>query len=207
MRSDHEVIPADSLSHLAPALVAAEWELAAIARLQAAGFRWRGLAVPATFEERFYRLNSLPHQLLALYKGLDPADPDEDILEEAEPDAVRLVGQHYLLEESVDLLYDSLAWSGPTTVRRPGSHGEAVSGRRAVLLAIKRLYQRDWTADAVIERLARTATLGIDARPVLVTPAPERRDAETARRAGAALGEAVEAWVGPDGALVRLAPA
>ncbi len=208
MQRGHATIPSGTLGHLTRAEVDAAWELTALSRLLELGERWRGLAVPAGFEERFYRLNSLPHQLLALYRGLDPTDPDEDIVEEAEPAATAMVAQHYLLDESVDLLYDSLDGDGPTTVRRAGREGgHAATGRRAVLLAVKRLYRDDWTAAAVMERLAATARLGLEARPVLITPAPERVDPALATRLGALLGQAVRAWVDGEGALVRLAPA
>lgn len=208
MHRGPETIPADTLRHLTRSEVDAAWELTSLARLVELGEGWHGLALPAAFEERFYRLNSLPHQLNGLYRGLDPSDPDEDIVEEAEAAATALVGEHYLLDESVDLLYDSLAGAGPTTVRRAGDPGGVVvSGRRAVLLAVKRLYRDDWTAAAVMDRLAATATLGLEARPVLITPAPEREAPGTALRLGALLGQGVRAWLDDAGRLVRLSPA
>ncbi len=206
MQSGPVVIPPGTLSHLAPAEVAADQELAALANLMAAGYAWHGIALPASFEERFYRLNNLPHQLLALYQGLDPADPDEDIVEEAEAAAVALVAQHYLLDESVDLIYDSLTWNGAAIVRRASDgDGKSVSGRRGVLLAVKRLYRDDWTVDAVMDRLATTATLGLEARPVLVTMAPERLDPQMSSTASSKLGMAVKAWVDDGGGLTRVA--
>lgn len=208
MPRGHLTIPAGTLAQLEPQEVERSWELDAISRVLRSGIPWNGLALPGSYEESFYRLNSLPHQLLPLYTGLDPSDPDEDIVEEAEEAAVALVAEHYLLDESVDLLYDSLTWTGPTTVRRAGAEGgREVTGRRAVLLAVKRIYQDDWKVDAVMERLAATATLGFEARPVLITPAPERLDEEASRSASSALGQAVRAWVDPGGVLVRLAPA
>jgi len=205
MQNGPVVIPPGSLSHLPNAEVAADQELAALARLVAAGYAWHGIALPASFEERFYRLNNLPHQLLSLYQGLDPGDPDEDIVEEAEAAAVALVAQHYLLDESVDLIYDSLTWNGAAVVRRASAgEGKAVSGRRGVLLAVKQLYRDDWTVDAVMDRLAASAALGLEARPVLVTTAPERLDPLLSSRASSTLGVAVKAWVDDAGGLTRV---
>lgn len=208
MRDAHSVIPVGTLRHLAKVEVESEWELATLARLLELGFAWEGLALPASFEEGFYRLNNLPHQLRALYVGLDLSDPDEDIVEEAEPAAVSLLAQSYLLDENVDLLYDSLGWSGRSMVRRPGAgRGREVVGRRGALLAVKHVYQDDWGMDAVMARLALHGRLGLDARPVLVTPGPERPDEDLTVRASRALGASLTAFVGPSGALTRIAPA
>jgi len=207
MRSAHSAIPVGTLRHLAQVEVDSEWELATLAHLLESGFAWAGLALPASFEEGFYRLNNLPQRLRALYGGLDPSDPDEDIVEEAEPAAVSLLAQSYLLDENVDLLYDSLTWSGPSVVRRPGAERwREVAGRRGALLAVKHVYQDDWTLDAVMARLALHGELGLDARPVLVTPGPERPDDDLTTRASLAVGSALTAFVGPSGALTRLAP-
>ncbi len=208
MQSDHVVIPVGTLRHLAKTEVEADWELTTVARLLELDFAWHGLALPASFEASFYRLNNLPHQLRALYRGLDFSDPDEDIVEEAEPAAVSLVAQSYLLDENVDLLYDSLTWSSPTIVRRPGvERGREVAGRRGALLAVKHVYQDDWTVDAVMARLALYGELGLEARPVLITPGPERPDPDLTGRASLALGQPVAVFVGPSGALTRVAPA
>lgn len=208
MHGAHAYLGTGSLAHLSEAELAAEWELASIAKLAGAGIAWHGVALPATFEERFYSLNNLPAQLSPLFRGLDPLDPDEDVLEEAEEEAVPLIAQHYLLDEWVDLVYDSLAWTGPTVVRRPGAAGgrEAASRRRA-LLAVKAAFQDDWRAGTVLTRLRETGTHGIEARPVLLSPGPELPAADLARRASVVLGEAVAAWSDANGRLTRLLPA
>lgn len=200
--------PEGSLTHLTAAEVAAEWELTAILKLRAAGVAWHGVAVPAAFEEAFYRLNNLPARLLELYRGLDPLDPDEDIVEEAEPRAMALIAQNYLLDESVDLFYDSIAWRGPTLLRRPGSDASREAPtKRAALLALKKTYEDDWRVDAVMARLATQGALGLEARPVLLTPSPVKPDPELGRRASTALGERVDAWSDAGGRLSRLRPA
>ncbi|MFA5567316.1 MAG: hypothetical protein WC972_01595, partial [Trueperaceae bacterium] len=85
--------------------------------------------------------------------------------------------------------------------------GREVVGRRGALLAVKRVYQDDWGMDAVKARLALHGRLGLDARPVLVTPGPERPDEDLTVRASRALGAELTAFVGPSGALTRIAPA
>lgn len=207
MHRGYAYLGAGSLAHLSEAELAAEWELTSFAKLAEAGIRWRGVALPAALEARFYSLNNLPAKLSPLFRGLDPLDPDEDVLEEAEEAAVPLIAQHYLLDEWVDLVYDSLSWPGQTVVRRPGAAGgREASGRRGALLAVKATFQDDWRVDAVAGRLATTGAHGIEARPVLLTPGPERPAADLSRRASAALGAAVTAWSDANGHLTRLRP-
>ncbi len=195
-----------SFAHLSSGEVAAAAELTALTALTDAGWRWRGVAVPATFEDRFYRLNNLPLLLAGLYHDLDPADPDEDILEEAEAAALALVGEHYLLDEAVDAFYDAIAlMPAELVVRRAGdAEGRLVSHRRAALLALKHLYQDDWRATAVLDRLALTGSLAIDARSVLLGPAYDRPDPDLSREAASVLGYPVSAWLGAEGELTRL---
>lgn len=208
MHGGHAYLAIGSLAHLSEVEVAAEWELASFARLGPAGMRWHGVVLPPGFEERFYRLNNLPAKLSPLYRGLDPLDPDEDVLEEAEEEAVPLVAQHYFLDEWVDLVYDSLSWTGQTVVRRPGGNGgKEAASRRGALLALKETFQDDWRVDAVAARLARTGTHGLEARPILLTPGPELPSPELSRSASTALGVAVAAWSDPSGRLTRLRPA
>lgn len=201
--------PVGTLRHLTAAEVEAAPELAALARLTEAGWRWRGVALPASLEEGFYRLNNLPRRLAALYAGLDPRDPDEDIVEEAEEEALALVGQHYLLDETVDAIYEALSGlPAAVTVRRPDAGaGLGADHPRAALLAVKHLMQADWRVDAVLDRLSLTASLALDARPVLVTPADERDSEAASRRASELLGSAVRVRVDAHGDLtgVRLA--
>lgn len=209
MRPQPLTIPAGTLRHLTAAEVEAAPELRALARLERAGWKWVGVALPATLEERFYRLNNLPQQLAALYRGLDPADPDEDIVEEVEEEAVALVGQHYLLDETIDAFYEALAGLPQAlVVRRAGDPaGRRASHRRAALLELKHLFQDDWRVDTLMDRLALTASLAIDARPVLVGPAEERTDAELSGRATELLGQQVSVRVDQQGTVTRLLPA
>lgn len=195
-----------SFTHLSAQEVSAAAELTALAALVEAGWRWRGVAVGAAFEDSFYRLNNLPALLTPLYHDLDVADPDEDILEEVEADALALVGQHYLLDEAIDAFYDAIA-TLPTSVvvRRAGDvGGRAAAHRRAALLALKHLYQDDWRAETVLDRLALTGKLAIEARPVLIGPSNDRPDPDLSRTAGAVLGYAVSAWIDDEGELTRL---
>ncbi len=202
-------LPAGTLGHLTPAEVEAVPELTWLARLTAGGWRWRGVAIPAGLEEQFYRLNNLPAQLASEFQGLDPSDPDEDIVEEAEEAAFALISQHYLLDETVDAIYEALeALPSGVVVRRAGSAtGRRVSHRRAALLAVKHLFQDDWGVDAVMDRLALTGSLAIDARPVLITPADDSYDADASERAGAELGTGVTVFVDDAGNVTRLHPA
>ncbi len=186
-------------------LLATEPELADLARLADAGVPLGTLiVVPAAAEERFYRWNNLPERLLEVFSAVDVADPDEDDLEEAVPEARELIRQTYLLDEFIDDFYGAIAeLHGAVRVRRPGEDGVQASGGRPALMALKALYQDDWTVEAVARRLQRTATLALDARPVLVhdgssAPAP---DALT-QRARDVLGAAVELRTTAEGRIV-----
>lgn len=198
-----------SLAHLTDSEVALSHELRALRTLTAAGWRWSGLALGAALEEQFYSLNNLPRQLLAAYAGLDPADPDEDIVEEAEEGALRLIAEHYLLDEVVDAFYEALsALPASVVLRRPdATSGRRASHPRAALLEVKHLFQDDWRADAMLDRMALTASLAIDARPILVTPATETRDEAASDGASAVLGQAVTVWLDEAGGITRLLPA
>lgn len=209
MASSIDGLRPGSFGHLSAQEVAAAGELTALTALTEAGWRWRGVAVAASFEELFYRLNNLPHLLAALYQGLDPADPDEDILEESEAEALALVGEHYLLDESVDAFYDAIADLPPeVVVRRTGDvAGRIAEHRRGALLELKRLFQDDWRVEAILDRLALTGSLAIDARPVLITPAHDRPDDELSREASALLGYPVSAWSTVAGEFTRILPA
>lgn len=209
MRRSPDITPETSLSHLGETEVEASPELLAAKSLIAAGWPWRAVVLGAALEEQFYRLNNLPRQLAAAYQGLDPADPDEDILEEAEPDAMRLIAEHYLLDETVDAFYQALsALPAAVVLRRPDAQdGRSASHPRGALLELKRLFQDDWSVDALLGRLALTASLAIDARPVLVAPAAERHDPAASDRATELLGTKVSVWLDQDGGLTRVLPA
>lgn len=126
--------------------------------------------VPSQFEEALYRLNNLPAQLRRLYADLDPADPDEDIIEEFEGDAVRLVQGAVLLEEAVDAFYDAVErFAFPLTVRIAGtSELLEANNRRFALLATKRLYANAWTYDQLEARLLKTHSLAIQPEHVFL---------------------------------------
>ena len=174
-------------------------ELAALARLAAAGVRLAPLrVVPAAAEETFYRLNNLPAQLSALFAKLDLSNPDEDDLEERAPAAQALLRQHFLLDEFVDLFYAGLVGLPPRLrVRRPNEPGTQESGRvvtkgRPALLALKDTWTDDWTFDALWTRTTREGTVALTARPVLLVP-PTQNDAGDAEagRASQLLGQRV----------------
>ena len=154
------------------------------------------LVVPAGAEERFYRLNNLAPQLAALFHGVDPADPDEDDLEEFAPAALALFKTHFLLDEFIDLFYDALtALPGNLQVRRPGQPGlKSVRGRPA-LVALKDTWAADWSFEALAERLGRTRALVPEPRPVLFSPAPERpAPQEQTERVRELLQRPVQVW-------------
>ena len=126
--------------------------------------------VPSEFEEALYRLNNLPRQLRALFHDLDPHDPDEDILEEHEHEAMSLVQGAVLLEEAVDAFYEAVEqFRFPLVVRRASaSSGVQVQDRRTALLAIKRMYASEWTYDALEARLATSASVAIVPEHILL---------------------------------------
>ena len=184
--------PAFTVSHLSAGETASQPEIEALARLERGGFDLGLVALPAVIEDSFYRLNNLPPRLARLYAGLDPLDPDEDILEEAEPAAMRLLGESYLLDDLIDGIYASLSpFTGEVVVRRAGQTGERVGSGRAALLAIKRAFRADWTVDGVLDRLAVEGRLGVEARPLLVHPPDVRAAADLDGAASALLGRDV----------------
>lgn len=197
---------AGTLAQSEPGEIAAEAEMVAMARLLDAGMPCGWLVIPAVFEERYYRLNNLPMRLRSLFTGLDPADPDEDIVEEAAEAATRLFQEHFLLDEAIDAFYAGLeTMAARLALRRPGAASNQVAhGGRPALLAWKRVYQDDWTVDAVMARLQRQASLAIDARPVLVHDAEERSDPRANARAAEALGTSVRLSLDARGAVTRI---
>jgi hypothetical protein len=161
------------------------------------------LVVPSGVEADFYRLNNLPQRLAALFDGVDLDDPDEDDIDEIAPEAQALVGSHALLEEVVEALYERSAELGAElVVRRAGSAGTRVPNGRPALLALKRTWIDDWSAEALLERLVGGRGLAPPARPVLFH-GPEARRAE-AFGTSAGIGEA---WVDEAGRLVRVTTA
>lgn len=194
-----------SLRFLSAEELSSTAELRALSALIGAGWEWAGVALPPAVEGEFYRLNNLPHQLRRLFQGLDEGDPDEDIVEEAEEGALALISGHYLLDEVIDDFYEAIApLSTQLVIRRPGDPGgRRATHARGALLELKRLFQDDWRVDAVMARLLMTSSLALDARPVLVSAAVDRRDGEASRRASSVLGYQVEVWLTEDGSLTR----
>ena len=174
-------------------------ELSALRRLGEAGFRLAPLRVlPAAAEETFYRLNNLPAQLSALFRGVDLANPDEDDIEELAPEAQRLVRTHFLLDEFVDLFYAGLSGlPAQLRLRRPNTAREAHTGRvvtrgRPALLALKDTWADDWSFDALLARTTSEGSIALAAQPVLLAP-PAQGDVGDAEagRASALLGRRV----------------
>ena len=147
-----------------------ETELHHLKRLADAGLEVAPLlVVPASLEEYFYRLNNLPAQLSTIFAKVKPKNPDEDEVEDAVPQAQALFKRHYLLDEVIDMFYDQLAFLPErVTVRRAGANGKTVTKGRPALMALKEVWTEDWSFEAVLERLERTQTIGLEARPTLI---------------------------------------
>lgn len=152
-------------------------EVAALHQLHNAGMAVTEiLIVPADAEERFYRLNNLAAQLLQLFAGVDPADPDEDDIEERAPEAQKLIRSHYLLDEFIDLFYDRLQLlSSQVEVRRPvfasNQSGIHATRGRPALLAVKNLWADAWSFENLMQRLQQDASFAPPAQPLLITGA------------------------------------
>lgn len=152
-------------------------ELAALHTLHHAGMTVTNMViVPAAAEERFYRLNNLAQQLLDLFAGVDPSDPDEDDIEERAPAAQKLIRSHYLLDEFIDLFYDRLrVLPSQVEVRQPvfaaDQPGKRVTRGRPALLTVKTLWADAWSFDSLMERLEKDATLTPQVQPIVITGA------------------------------------
>lgn len=206
--------PAHSLAHLSPAEAPGGSELWTLARLEQEGFRLGVLAVPAAVEDNWYRLNALPRRLAGLYRGLDPADPDDDILEEAWEEAAPLMAEAYLLDDVIDALLEAFAavLAAPdeaAVVRRPGQRGEPLyqPTTRGVLLALKRVYREEWSPERVALRLARSGALALDPAPVVVHRVSAGESSAAAEAASRLAGERSSALVDAGGALVGVVKA
>jgi len=182
-----------TLQDLPPGLASEHPEVADLTALSAAGLPVGALVVvPSALEERFYRLNNLPALLEELFAAVDPADPDEDDVEEACPAAQALVRQHYMLDETIDDFYHATKGLPERLhVRRPHHDGRVAVRGRPALMALKQLYQSDWSYEAVWARLRLCRSIALEARPVLVhaveeAPGGAGGDARVARTARAA---------------------
>lgn len=194
-------------------LLGAEGELRTLARLEAAGLPVAPTRVVSAEEEaRFYRLNNLPARLTAIFADLELADPDEDEIEERAPEAEALVRTHFLLDEFIDLFYASLhTMPSRLSLRRPAEAAGAEAARgRPALLALKTLWAFEWRAERVMARLAASASVALEARPVLIQPAGSvPAPPAVAREAATLLGEEfelreIELWQHPEFGLTRV---
>lgn len=139
-----------------------------------------GMVVPPAFEEGFYRAANLPEQLRNLLAPIQPSRIDEDLLETLAERAEALVRTSYLSDDAVQLFYRALGNAGLTSgevhARRPD--GREVETARvtppgtAALHALKRLWARDWTFDALLTRLDDTGRVGLEARATLLFAGP-----------------------------------
>lgn len=203
--------PAFTLGHLTPDEAPEASELATLSHLELAGFQLGLLALPAAIEDTYYRLGGLPARIPAHYRGLDPADPDEDILEEAWEALEGPLAESYLLDEVVDALFDAFGAllaraTGPVTVRRSGEPGFAVQSpsRRALLLALKRAYREEWTPARVTQRLQRTGNLTPESAPVIFHHSEVGRDDDASEAAARFSNTPVEALTDDATGVVRL---
>jgi hypothetical protein len=168
--------------------------LAALGRLAQAGMTVAPLSViPAEVEGAFYRLNNLPAQLAELFDQVDLSDPDEDDIEELEPQAQLLFRNYYLLDEFIDVFYEAIRPLASTLqLRRPGqSQGVSAVKGRPCLLALKSLWLQDWNFDALMARLVTTGRLGLEPRPVLISPAGRPASSALNQQASLLLGREV----------------
>lgn len=162
-----------------------------------------GMLIPAAFEEAYYRYANLPEQLARLFRPVNPARIDEDLLEPLTDQAQNLIRTSFLVDDAVQVFYRALGnaglASGELHTRRPGDqHAQAARVTppgTAALHAVKRLWAQDWTFDAVLARLDLTGSVALEARPTLVLAGPPGLPDPAC---AAALGVAV-ALVGPAG--------
>lgn len=181
-------------------------ELSALRDLARAGFSLAPLRIlREDAEEQFYRLNNLPQRLSALFADLDLTDPDEDDLEERAPGAQRLVREHFLLDEVVDLLYAGLeGLPSSVRVRRLNEPGATFPGRvarrgRPTLLALKDTWTEDWSFAALWERTRTHASIALAARPLLLSASGLEDAGEAqAARASSLLGQKVRLLHDPE---------
>lgn len=127
------------------------------------------LLVPSSVEELFYRSNNLVGQLRNLFQTVDVRNPDEDDIEELEPEALALFKKHFLLDETIDPFYTALKQlPDKLHVRRPGENGlDCIRGRPS-LLAVKEVWAKPWTFEGIMSRLEQNQSISIEARPLLI---------------------------------------
>ncbi len=184
-------------------------ELSLLQRAEQQGVAVAPMAVvPVSVEAEFYRLNDLPRRLLSLFHGVDLRDPDEEDLEDLAPTAGGLVREHALLDEVIESFYEAMVGlPHDLEVRRVGASGIMASRGRPALLALKRLWAADWTAEALAMRLGAGGGLAPVAAPVLIHGAAARPDEAASAAVSQALGLPLKAWTDAAGLLTRLSPA
>lgn len=135
-----------------------------------------GFILSPRYEETFYASNNLPEQIRKLFVGINPKRIDEDLLEVACEKAQKLMIESYLLDDPIQRIYLALKNSGlsgrPVHVRRPDDlHFEATETTypgREVLVALKKLWARDWDFEQVLNRLDHQGSIALDARPAFI---------------------------------------
>jgi hypothetical protein len=158
-----------------------------------------GFVLTAQSEEQFYLTNNLPEQLRQIFAGINPRRLDEDALEDACKRAQKLVTESFLLEDFISQAYLALKnlklEQTVLHVRRPFSRVlEVGEGRRGALLALKRLWTRDWDFERALERLDLTGSVGLEARAAyLFAGSGGAEDANASGLASKALGRTVRA--------------
>ena len=157
-----------------------------------------GMVVHASAEESFYLSNNLPEQLRKLFAHINPRRIDEDALEDACARAESMVTGSVLLEDFTSLVgiaLTNLRAMGELHMRRPGeTASERGTGRPGALVALKRLWARDWSFDAVLQRIEEGGSVGMDARPTLLFTGPlGGEDPDASARAAGLLGRPVTA--------------
>jgi hypothetical protein len=132
-----------------------------------------GFVFTARAEEQFYLTNNLPEQLRLIFSGINPRRLDEDVLELLCKRAVKLILDSYLLEDFIAQSYlaikNAKLEGGQMILRRPETKLlEPASEKRAVLIALKRVWAHDWDFDAVVKRFDSKGKVGIDARATYI---------------------------------------
>jgi hypothetical protein len=131
-----------------------------------------GFVFTARAEEQFYVSNNLPENMLEIFKPINPRRLDEDLLETCCKRAQRKLIESSLLEDFIAQAYtafENAKLPEALELRRPQSKTlESAMGRRDMLLALKRVWASDWSFDAVLQRLDKTARVGLEARAVYV---------------------------------------
>ncbi len=127
-----------------------------------------GFVIAARAEEQFYILNNLPENLRETFKPINPRRLDEDLLEQLCKRAEKRILEATLLEDFISQVYTAFEnshFSSGLILRRPSQkHTETAKTKREVLLALKRLWVRDWQFEAVLKRLDSTGKIGLEAQ-------------------------------------------